>query len=92
MWIGLCLGFLPPKQTECQPTTTLPSQGATDKWSPFKSSFRKFHTDRQSFGAPVVWGMSLEDKMVRRRELKEKSRKRKRGPYRKASSGKLIRY
>jgi hypothetical protein len=36
--------------------------------------------------------MSLEDKMVRRRELKEKSRKRKRGPYRKSSSGKLIKY
>jgi hypothetical protein len=36
--------------------------------------------------------MSVEDKLVRRRELKEKSRKRKRGPYRKASSGRLIKY
>ena len=36
--------------------------------------------------------MSLEDKMIRRREMKEKSRKRKRGPYRKASTGKLIKY
>jgi len=36
--------------------------------------------------------MSTEDKLLRRRELKEKSRKRKRGPYRKASSGRLIKY
>ncbi len=36
--------------------------------------------------------MSLEDKFVRRKEAKEKARKRKRGPYRKSSSGRMIKY
>jgi hypothetical protein len=30
--------------------------------------------------------------MIRRRESKDKARKRKRGPYRKSSSGRVIRY
>ncbi len=36
--------------------------------------------------------MSVEDKFIRRKEAKEKARKRKRGPYRKASSGRVIKY
>jgi hypothetical protein len=34
--------------------------------------------------------MSFEDKMIRRREQKEKARKRKRGPYRKSSTGGIV--
>lgn len=36
--------------------------------------------------------MSAEDKFIRRKEAKDKARRRKRGPYRKASSGRLIKY
>jgi hypothetical protein len=36
--------------------------------------------------------MSVEDKMIRRRESKDKARRRKRGPYRKSSSGRIIKY
>jgi hypothetical protein len=36
--------------------------------------------------------LSVEDKFIRRKETKEKARRRKRGPYRKASSGRLIKY
>ena len=36
--------------------------------------------------------MSVEDKMIRRRESKNKARRRKRGPYRKSSSGKVIKF
>ncbi len=36
--------------------------------------------------------MSVEDKFIRNKEAKEKARKRKRGPYRKSSSGRMIKY
>lgn len=36
--------------------------------------------------------MSMEDKFVRRKELKDKARRRKRGPYRKSSSGRIVKY
>jgi len=59
--------------------------------NPFKSSFP--NVDIDEFHAWDDSGkMSVEDKLVRRRELKEKSRKRKRGPYRKSSSGRIIKY
>jgi len=36
--------------------------------------------------------VNVEDKMIRRKESKDKARKRKRGPYRKSSSGRIIKY
>ncbi len=36
--------------------------------------------------------MSDEDRYIRKREQREKARKRKRGPYRKSSTGRIIRY
>ena len=33
-----------------------------------------------------------EDRMIRKRESKDKARRRKRGPYRKSSSGRIIKY
>jgi hypothetical protein len=36
--------------------------------------------------------MSVEDKFIRKKEAREKARKRKRGPYRKSSSGRIIKF
>jgi hypothetical protein len=36
--------------------------------------------------------MSVEDKMIRKRESKDKARRRKRGPYRKSYSGRVVKY
>lgn len=36
--------------------------------------------------------MSSEDRLIRKREAKNKARRRKRGPYRKSASGRVIKY
>jgi len=36
--------------------------------------------------------MSVEDRFARKREAQHKARKRKRGPYRKSSTGRIIKY
>jgi hypothetical protein len=36
--------------------------------------------------------MSVEDKFIRKKEARNKARKRKRGPYRKSSSGRIIKF
>ena len=36
--------------------------------------------------------VSDEDRMIRKRESKDKARRRKRGPYRKSFSGRVIKY
>jgi hypothetical protein len=36
--------------------------------------------------------VSEEDRIIRKRESKDKARRRKRGPYRKSSSGRVIKY
>ncbi len=39
-----------------------------------------------------VADLSEEDRFIRKKEAREKARKRKRGPYRKSSSGRIVKF